>query len=130
MALKIKLTKGRLTAALFKSFEDYYQRIGIDRGFTTRKWEHWKNSPHITVYKASKGNELLGWIIYDPDRSTIEEVLTPSGRKKTTPAIQMIDALIAKENLLAAEILEEDKEKYKNHSICRLLFFYHRHAKL
>lgn len=54
----------------------------------------------------------MGWIIYNPNRSIIEEILVDKNRADMNILPLMVDTLVKRESLLAAEILREDTEKY------------------
>lgn len=112
--LEIALKKGKLSSALRSSLNDYYGKIpAIDTAFIGARWEHWKQSPEAIVYLARKDNKTVGWIIYNKATSAIEDMFINPQEDQTMVRTQAIDALIVKESLVSAEILEDDGEKIK-----------------
>ncbi len=110
---EITLKKGKLSASLFKVLTDYYSAIpGIEQTYINARWEKWKHGRDIIIYLIRKDNKMVGWIIYNKTTSTIEEILVNSGRSQALLRFQAVDALIDKESLVSAEILEEDAEKF------------------
>ena len=108
------LRKGRLSSALWKRFRDYYGQIeDVDPDYVDSRWKRWREDPAITIYTASKDGRLAAWIVYDPRASTIEEILTRRKEQGEDVLSRAIDALIARESLVAAEILEADRERYQ-----------------
>jgi uncharacterized protein (DUF362 family) len=112
MASPVRLEKGRLTSAFFKAFTEYYSSINGGCAYAAKRWEEWKGSQRLTRYIATKNGKVVGWMIYDEQRSTILEILGAKTSKARNPIQQMIDSLILKESLLAVEILKEDVERY------------------
>ncbi|OPY62896.1 MAG: hypothetical protein A4E57_03878 [Syntrophorhabdaceae bacterium PtaU1.Bin034] len=107
------LKKGKLSAAFQARFRKYYSRLsGMDPSYTEIRWGSWKDNPAIIVYTARNDNGAAGWIVYNPQTSVIEEILTGGEEQQEAMLDQMIDALIARENLVAAEILSVDRERY------------------
>jgi len=110
---EVTLKKGNLSATLLKSLNDYYSAVpGLDRGYVNTRWEQWKQSSDTVVYLVKKDEKTVGWIIYNKATSTIEEVLVNPAEGQTLVRFQAIDALIAGQSLVSAEILEEDAEKF------------------
>lgn len=113
MASGIILKKGRLSQALRDSLDDYYKSIGADADYTKNKWRQWTNNPGIIKYRAERDAVTVGWIIYNPEKSTIDEILVSEKQRGKNIEPRMIDALIIRENLVTAEILKTDKKKYR-----------------
>lgn len=113
MASGITLKKGRLSKALLDCFDNYYKAMDGDIDYTKIKWRQWKENPGIIKYRVEKDAQLVGWIIYNPEKSTIEEILASENWTGKGIEFHMIDALIFRENLVAAEILKTDKKKYQ-----------------
>jgi uncharacterized protein (DUF362 family) len=113
MASGITLKKGRLSQALRDSLDDYYKSIGADADYTKNKWRQWANNPGIIKYRAERDAETVGWIIYNPGKSTIDEILVSEKQRGNNIEPRMIDALILRENLVTAEIMKTDKKKYQ-----------------
>jgi hypothetical protein len=113
MVSGITLKKGRLSAALLKYFQNYYRAMDVDPGYVALMWRQWKDSPDIIKYTVKENDKDVGWIIYNPGKSTIEEILIKGKREGKGLESRMVDALIARESLIAAEVLRADKEKYQ-----------------
>jgi uncharacterized protein (DUF362 family) len=113
MASGITLKKGRLSAALLKCFQNYYRAMDVDPGYVALMWRQWKDSPDIIKYTVKENDKGVGWIIYNPGKSTIEEILIKGEWRGKGLESRMVDALIARESLVAAEVLKADKEKYQ-----------------
>ena len=113
MISTITLRKTKPSLALQREFQRYYTTVGINPAHTAQRWDNWGNTPRLLIYTARQKSKRLGWIIYDPRKSTIEDILVPAELrgKGVEPAI--VDALVALENLIAAEILKADEEKYR-----------------
>jgi uncharacterized protein (DUF362 family) len=114
MASGIRLKKGKLSVALLRAFHNYYRIVDGAPRYTRKKWKQWMDNPEITRYLAKDGkNNTIGWIIFNPEKSTIEEILVSEEYKGKGLESKMLDALIVRENLVAAEILSLDREKYR-----------------
>lgn len=103
----VTLKKGKFSAALERRLADDYSKVsGLGSAYVAERAKNWKESSDIVVYLVKNGTNTDGWFIYNKNTSAIEEIAVD-------PAIrtQAIDALIAKESLVSAEIPEEDKEK-------------------
>ncbi|MCX8021678.1 MAG: DUF362 domain-containing protein, partial [Syntrophorhabdaceae bacterium] len=64
-------------------------------------------------YRVEEGKETVGWLVYNRKNSTIEEILVKKGFVGRHLEPSIVDALILKESLLSAEILDQDVEKYR-----------------
>lgn len=111
--MDITLRKGRLSKKLYARMCAYYRTVEKGSGFITLKWKQWTGNPDIVVYAASAGHEAAGWIVYNMDTSTIEEILATERWRGKEIEAKMVDALIVKENLVSAETLNADEGKYR-----------------
>jgi uncharacterized protein (DUF362 family) len=112
MASGIILKKGIFSKTFLNNFQNYCEGIGIDSRFVAVKWHEWADYPDVVVFKAEINGKVVGWIVYNPKKSTIEEIfIDRTWRGKNTES-QIIDALVSRENLISAEILKEDNKKY------------------
>jgi uncharacterized protein (DUF362 family) len=112
MTSGVRLRKGKTSAALSKNVYDYYKTIDVAPEYGASKMRRWQNAPDIIMYEAMKDRNPVGLIVYDPATSTIEEILVDAAWREKGLEPQMVDALIARESLVAAEILAADREKY------------------
>jgi uncharacterized protein (DUF362 family) len=113
MASEITLKKMGFSDELQAVVFNYYNNACIDTDYAKTKWQRWLANPHIFVYEAKRENQIFGWIIYDPDKSTIEEILIKNEFSGQEREKDIVDALVVRESLIAAEILKEDEEKYQ-----------------
>lgn len=110
---EIYLENGNLSFLLLNTFREYYRDLKINPTYIADRWEKWEKELSIIVYAAKMEFEVVGWVIYNPQNSTIEEVLVTGQWKGSGLESQIVDALIKNENLVAAEILSIDEEKYE-----------------
>jgi len=111
MASGIILRKGRLSVEIRKRLFSYYEEI--DAGdYASAGWKQWTGNPAVAVFRIIRAGETVGWIVYDESRSTVLETISRDGNEDAGFWSAAIDALIERENLVAFEILETDREKY------------------
>ncbi len=107
------LRKGRPSAALRSRLRDYYAGIpGAGPSYSDAAWERWKESPGVITYVAGSGGKVVGWIVYYPATSTVEEILANGGEQQEKVLFRMIDEIIAVQSLVSTEILASDRRKY------------------
>ena len=111
MTQEITFKRGRFTSTIFKLFQGYYRKQGVDDQYITLKWNEWGREPSVHLLKAAYSNKVLGWIVYDKKTSTVEEILShdPEERKDNLGA--MLDALVDRESLIAVSLLKKDTVK-------------------
>jgi uncharacterized protein (DUF362 family) len=109
---EITIEKGRLSPGLLKQLRDYYSAF-VDPEYLDNRWARWRKNPHIVRYVAKKEGRIAAWVIYDPRTSLIEEIVTTAKGEGEELLPHVMDALIARESLVAAEILERDGERYR-----------------
>jgi uncharacterized protein (DUF362 family) len=112
MSQGITLTKGHFSKNFARLLADYYRLVVSDGRYADSKLQHWEDDSGVVLYEAKKESRAVGWIVYRPDSSTIEEIIL---RKDLTAQKgqegAMVDALIEQESLVSAEVLTEDLEK-------------------
>jgi len=113
MTAEIFLRKGRLSNVLLNCLQDYYKTLNINPDYLLVKWQQWQNDPEITIRLVKKSSDVIGWVIYNSKRSTIEEILLKEEWRDRDIEPEVVDALIKRESLLAAEIVNGDEAKYK-----------------
>jgi uncharacterized protein (DUF362 family) len=114
MSQGITLAKGPFSKDFAERLIDYYRFADPDGRYAERKLRHWEGDSRVVLYEAKKESRPVGWVVYRPDSSTIEEIIV----RKDDAADQrlegaIVDALIDRESLVSAEILTEDVEKYR-----------------
>ena len=113
MSQGITFTKGTFSKDFAGRLSDYYRFADPDGGYAQGKLKHWEGDG-VVLYEARKEARPVGWVVYRPDSSAIEEIIV---RKDETDRGGLegaiVDALIDLESLVSAEILSEDVEKYR-----------------
>lgn len=112
MSSDILLKKGELSNSFKESFTRYYSSTVDNKEYAKHKLSKWGNSQNILIYVAEKDNETVGWIIFNPDHSSIEEVQLKKEWHGKDIEFYIFDALINQESLISAKILKEDERKY------------------
>ncbi len=113
MGSSVTLKKGKLSAETLRSMLRYYRNIGKDKDYVFMRWEQWAGNPQATIFLAALDGKKVGWIVYNSQRSTIEEVLVREEWEKKGVEGPIVDALIERENLVSATILRDDDRKYQ-----------------
>jgi uncharacterized protein (DUF362 family) len=113
VAVEITLKEEKLSSEFKTVFADYYGALGVTSRYPEQKWQTWESDPNIIVYRAVENGEIRGWILLNRQNSSIEEILGKQLGAGTRRVALMLDALVARESLVSAEILREDTEKYR-----------------
>ncbi len=108
----ITLKKGSLSPAFQDVLKGYYGSMHIDGLYPEHKWRQWAEDERIISYIAERDGIAVGWLVYNPGNSTIEEILPKKNGAVQVTETSMIDALIAGESLVSAEILKADRAKF------------------
>jgi uncharacterized protein (DUF362 family) len=114
MSQGITLTKGTFSKDFADRLTDYYRSADPDGRYAKGKLAHWEGNGGVVFYETKKNSTSIGWVVYRPDTSTIEEILLRkdmTNREGLEGAI--VDALIERESLVSAEILSRDEHKYR-----------------
>jgi uncharacterized protein (DUF362 family) len=112
MESDILLKNGELSESLEESLFYYYTSIIEKRGYAKHKLKEWKNNPKIIIYKVEKDDKIIGWIPFNSDNSTVEEIILNNKYQLKDIISPIFDALIDIESLVSANILKEDNERY------------------
>ncbi len=113
MTADITFKSGRRTPTHVRLLKERCVKAGLSDRYASLKWEQWGRMRSLSVLRAVKNNRIAGWIFYDKKTSTIEEIFVNPGWKGKDPREMMIDALISRESLVAASVLEGDADKYR-----------------
>jgi uncharacterized protein (DUF362 family) len=111
MASPIVLRKGKLSAQLKKRFFSYYEDM-YGKGYPSIAWKQWTDDPAVSVFRAVRAGETIGWVVYDESRSTVLEILLDERSGAPGLAAAIMDTLIGRENLIALRLPAEDRKKY------------------
>ncbi len=110
----LALVPARPSPGLAASLRAYYATVeGAGEAYADERMKRWSADPAVRVYRAKKGSETVAHVVYDPRTSMIEEVVAARPGKTEAYMPKAIDALVAKESLLAAGVLKTDIRKYK-----------------
>jgi hypothetical protein len=88
------LKKGRLSQSLKAALAVYYRSFLTDTRYLDNRWRRWETAGAVLKYRAVTAAGTAGWILYDPARSTIEEILAKEPSAGGDAERLMIDALI------------------------------------
>jgi uncharacterized protein (DUF362 family) len=113
MLSEITLQKGTLSQDFKDSLAEYYQALGIKEDYPRHLLKQWADDENVVVYRSEKESEPVGWIVYDPHKSLVKQVLVKKNQVGKGMGTPMLDALIARESLVAAEILGSDQDAYR-----------------
>lgn len=114
MSQRVNLEKGSFSKAFAERLIAYYRLADPDGHYADRRLRQWEDEGGIVLYEAKRESKPVGWVVYRPETSAIEEILV----RKDEPAGEglegaVVDALIEQESLVSAEILEKDREKLR-----------------
>jgi hypothetical protein len=104
MLMDIALQEGNLSQDLQDTLVRYYQTLGIEGDYAGHLLKKWADDDNIIVYRAAKESEPIGWIVYDPHKSLMEQILVGKNQVGKGMEAPILDALIEKESLVAAEV--------------------------
>jgi uncharacterized protein (DUF362 family) len=114
MSQVVTLAKGSFSKDFAERLNDYYRFVDPDGRYAESRLRQWEEDGGVVLYEAREKSRPVGWVVYRPDSSTIEEIML---RKEEAAGERLeeaiVDALIDRESLVSAEILKEDVEKYR-----------------
>jgi uncharacterized protein (DUF362 family) len=111
MSQGVVLEKGSFTKDFAESLREYYRFADSDGRYAESKLREWEGDESVVMFEARKDSRPVGWVVYRPETSMIEEIVV----RKEEPGLKeaTVDALVDKESLVSAEILEKDAAKYR-----------------
>lgn len=113
MPAGIQLKKCRFSGRFSEALRAYYKNLPVDPILMGARFIQKGFLKNTLLYRATKGKILLGWIVFNPGTSTIEEIVSNPKQTRMGLDPRMLDALIARETLVSAYILECDLKKYE-----------------
>ncbi|MEW6664480.1 MAG: DUF362 domain-containing protein [Thermodesulfobacteriota bacterium] len=114
MSRGVTLTKGSISREFAECLTGYYRFADPDGRYAERRLLEWEGDGRVVLYEANTESGPVGWVVYRPDTSAIEEiVLRKAVAEGNGLESAIVDALIDRESLVSAEILEKDMEKYR-----------------
>ncbi|MBN2031991.1 MAG: DUF362 domain-containing protein, partial [Deltaproteobacteria bacterium] len=114
MSQGITLAKASFSKDFAEHLTDYYRFADPDGRYGESKLHQWQAYGGVVLYKAKKESRPVGWVVYRPETSAVEEIILQKDEvagEGLEGAI--VDALIDGESLVSAEILKEDMGKYR-----------------
>jgi uncharacterized protein (DUF362 family) len=114
MSQGVTLAKGSFSKDFAEHLTDYFRFADPDGRYAERKLRQWESDGRVVLYAARRESRPVGWVVYRPESSAIEEIIVrkdEAARDGLERAI--VDALIDRESLVSAEILEGDVQKYR-----------------
>jgi uncharacterized protein (DUF362 family) len=114
MSQGVTLAKGSFSKDFAERLIGYYRFMDPDGRYVGRRLREWQGDGGVVLYEAKKESRPVGWIVYRPDSSAIEEIVVrkdDDADERLKEAI--VDVLIDRESLVSAEILTRDVEKYR-----------------
>ena len=121
MSQGVTLAKGSFSKDFAERLTEYYRFADPDGRYAERKLRQWEGDG-VVLYEAKRESRPVGWVVYKPDSSAIEEIIVRKDEAADEAADKaageglegaIVDALIDQESLVSAELLEEDLEKYR-----------------
>ena len=73
MSQGLTLAKGSFSKEFAERLTDYYRFA--DGPYADRRLRQWKGDGGVILYEAQKDSGPVGWIVYRPDSSAIEEII-------------------------------------------------------
>ena len=114
MSQGVTLAKGSFSKEFAERLTEYYRFADPDGRYAERRLRQWEADGRVVLYEARRESRPVGWVVYRPDSSTIEEIIVrKDGAAGEGLEGALVDALIERESLVSAEILEEDVERYR-----------------
>ena len=104
MLSEITLQEGDLSQDLKESLVQYFQTLDIERDYAGYLFKRWTDDDNIIVYNVAVKSKPIGWIVYNPHKSLVEQILVNKDQVGKGMEVPMLDALIEKESLVAVEI--------------------------
>lgn len=112
MSDKLVLARAEMDQRIFDRLQQRYQAAGLDADFLRDARESWQNSSGVEAYYGKRGGRDLGLLIYDREQSLILELqVWPEFLGQGLEAA-LLDAIVERENLIAAQVLAEDRQSY------------------
>lgn len=109
---EIKLNEKVLDERVRKSLSNHYERrLSIPRDYIDSLWERFSRSPSTRVYEIMREEHKLGYLIFDEEKSNIEEILLEGDFSKKDVFFSVIDHLISEKSLISITLSDVDKEK-------------------
>ncbi|RJR30187.1 MAG: DUF362 domain-containing protein [Desulfobacteraceae bacterium] len=110
MTQSLILEKGPFSKDFAARVVEYYRSVDDGGTYAERKLREWEGDSGIILYQAGRGSDPVGWVVYRPDSSAVEEIVAQTEEKGLRES--MMDALVGRESLVSAELLQNDTEKY------------------
>jgi len=114
MSLELKLEKSGIPKRFQEIIMGYYEGMEDGHEYARFKLEQWKTGKDFVVYTSSEDSHEMGWIIFHPQKSTVEEIQVDKKWIGKDLEKSILDALIFQESLVSMEIFKKDKERQRH----------------
>ena len=111
MVREIVLREDRVGEEFVAGLKRYYQALPSGLEYARFRLESWKQDANTAVFSVEQDGASLGWVVYRPQTSTVEEILLKPENTVSDLLPQVLDEIIRRESLIAAELWEEDTAK-------------------
>ncbi len=111
MAREIVLRENELDENFVAELYKYYRDLPGGPEYARFRLETWKQKGDTTVYSVEEDGVSVGWVVYHPATSTVEEIITRKEAAVSDVVPKILDEIIRRESLIAAELWDEDKGK-------------------
>lgn len=109
----IVLIEDTLSQDLRQRFFTRCRELKLDAAYTDRQWRIWADDSNVMVYSARKGEEIVGWLLFNRSSSTIERLVSNRDENESDVEFAIMDALLFKESLVSARVLRQDAVTYQ-----------------
>jgi hypothetical protein len=75
MSQVVTLAKGSFSKDFAERLSDYYRFADPDGRYAESRLRQWEEDGGVVLYEAREESRPVGWVVYRPDSSTIEEIM-------------------------------------------------------
>ncbi len=112
MPTELVLAPQEMKTQVFNRLQQAYEHFGLDLGYLQYNWNSWQDISGIETYWAYQDEQLQGLVVFDRNNSLVLEIWAwPEFHGKGVEA-SILDAIIAQENLIACQVMAEDRHRY------------------
>lgn len=112
MSDKLVLQRAQLDQLVFDRLVEAYREAGLDAGYLDYFWKSRQDRSGLEIYYAEQDNQQVGLVVFDREQSLILEALIWPELGQPSLYTALLDAMIAKENLIAAQVWAGDQWRY------------------
>ncbi|MGI6434606.1 MAG: DUF362 domain-containing protein [Syntrophomonadaceae bacterium] len=112
MSDKLVLARAELDQQILNRLLEEYQGAGLDVNYLHYAWESWQTRSGVEAYYVHKDNQCQGLVVFDQEQSLILEMWVWLEFHEQGLEAALLDALVKRENLIAVQVLAEDRRRY------------------